>query len=597
MFLMALLNLPGGNGLYGQIPEVWKDFVEARENNTQSILPDYSYSGYYFSEKELPDISGYTYFNVTDYGAIAGDTIYDDTGIQAAIDAAAELGSPAVVFFPAGKYMVSSDNDVNKSIYINGDNIVLKGEGSGKDGTEIFMDKMRVSNRHWQFRFQPDEFNTGYLTELVGEAKRGDFTVTVASAAKLFEGQSIFIHHKSEEFARAHYGNLELNETEWTRLFGEDGGMILYECHIIDSINGNVLTFKNPIQVDLPVLSEKYSIRNLKTIEGIGIEDILFTSGWGAYPEEFVHHANDTVDYAWNAIQFKYVRNSWIRNCEFKDWTQVADFRESIGITVDNVLISGKRGHSSWITRRNYGVLVKDCMDEANHHHGPGVGYSGVSTVYLRYKMSENQAIDCHSGSPITTLMDDIDGGDFHTNGGPWESYPHHGRYLTFWNFVHKKSSSTSYNFWSVDVRKPATYAEPFFVGFQPTHTVNMQGVALDEMRGIEVEPRSLFEAQLALRLDQPDTTPTFIEKDELRTDNIKISPNPFTTELLVNVNENSKIESIEMYGMNGERIDVDYSLRADGFQLMPDKSLVKGVYFVRIKTVNRILNYKIIKA
>ena len=93
----------------------------------------------------------------------------------------------------------------------------------------------------------------------------------------------------------------------------------------------------------------------MKTIEGVGIEDIRFTSGWADFPREFVHHKDDTVDYGWNAVQFKFVQNSWIRNCEFKDWTQVADIRESVGVTVDDVLISGKRGHSSWITPETMG--------------------------------------------------------------------------------------------------------------------------------------------------------------------------------------------------------------------------------------------------
>jgi len=177
-------------------------------------LPDYSYSGYHFSEKDLPDVSSYTYFDVTDYGAIANDAEYDDVGIQATIDAAVASGEPAVVFFPAGKYIVSSDNDVEKSITIYGDNIVLKGEGSAANGTEIFMDQMRVGNGHWQFRFTPSSTNTSTLTTLSSPAQRGDFSVDVVSAENLSVGQSIYIYHRSEEFARSHYGNLELNEEE-----------------------------------------------------------------------------------------------------------------------------------------------------------------------------------------------------------------------------------------------------------------------------------------------------------------------------------------------------------------------------------------------
>jgi len=82
-----------------QTPAVWTNYVQSIENGTQPILPDYSFSGYKFSEEDLPDVSGYTYFDVTDYGAIANDTGYDDDPIQATIDAAVASGNPAVVFF------------------------------------------------------------------------------------------------------------------------------------------------------------------------------------------------------------------------------------------------------------------------------------------------------------------------------------------------------------------------------------------------------------------------------------------------------------------------------------------------------------------
>ena len=576
-----------------QVADVWIDFVDAQAESRQPILPDYSYSGYYFSERELPDVTTYTYFDVTDYGVIADDTEYDDEGIQATIDAAVASGTPAVVFFPAGRYIVSSDNDIEKSIYISGDHIVLKGEGSGEGGTEIYMDQMRVDNGHWQFSFQPASFSTGTLTSLTAEAKRGDFTVSVASTASLTEGQSVFISHRSEEYSRVHFDNLALNEGEWTRLFGDDEGLIVYECHIIERIDGNTVTFKNPIQVDMPILSEDFVIRNLRTIEGVGIEDIRFTSGWISHPENFVHHANDIVDYGWNAVQFKYVQNAWIRNCEFKDWTQVADIRESIGVTVENVAVTGKRGHASWITRRNYGVLVKDCVDTANHHHGPGVGYSGVSTVYLRYQMNPNQSIDSHSGSPYTTLYDDMRGGDFSSNGGPWIGYPHHARFLTFWNFQHTTTSSSNYDFWSVADREPATYAEPFFIGLQSSHSVNMIGEGMDENRNVMVQPRSLFEAQLHLRL----TGEELVSTDDMISDNdIQVYPNPFTDVIEVNVVNKDQVQSIELYTTSASLVEGSLTEHEDGFLLEPSSELPSGVYLLEIEIDDQVISRKVVR-
>lgn len=590
--LLVLLILIS-TATFGQNPtsSLWTDYVDFKNAGEKPILPDYSFSGYHFSEKEVPDVASWEYFDVTDYGATADDETYDDAGIQAAIDAAEASTSPAVVFFPPGRFIVSNDNDIGKSIQINGSHLVLKGSGTGPDGTEIHMDKMRVQNGHWQFVFQPESSSTGTLAALTQPASRDDFTVTVNSTSNLSVGQSIHLRHQSEEFARAHFGELEL-APEWTRLYGEDGGMNLYECHIISEIDGNEVTFKNPIQTDLPTLSEPYQVRNLKTIEEVGIEDILFTSAWEDYPEEFVHHKDDIHDYAWSAVRFKFVKNGWIRNCEFRHWNEGIDVRECIGLTIENVLMSGKRGHASFLTRRSYGVLVKDCVDEANHHHGPGFGYQGVSTVYLRHTMQENQSIDSHSGQPYCSLLDDVDGGDFHSNGGPHESYPHHGRFMTFWNFVHKKSSDEFYDFWVTDARRPATYAEPIFVGFQPTKDVNMVDVLMDEYRGQEVFPKSLFEAQLDYRLnpEKYQTPPVTLDVID---DQIRVYPNPFQNELKLDAQE--IVERIHLFDSNGKTIPFSAKSTFGGV-ILHTENLPTGIYFMTAHTKRGSKTYQVVK-
>ncbi|MEL7146219.1 MAG: DUF4955 domain-containing protein, partial [Bacteroidota bacterium] len=253
---------------------------------------------------------------------------------------------------------------------------------------------------------------------------------------------------------------------------------------------------------DFPQLSRPFSIKALNTIEEVGVEDILFTSNWENYPETFVHHKDDIHDYGWSAVRFEYVKNGWMRNCRFTSWSEVVDVRQSIGISVDNVVIDGKKGHASFLTRRSYGLLVKDCEDHASQFHGPGTGYAGVNTVYLRCRMNADQSVDAHSGQPYTTLIDDVEGGVFDRNGGPHESFPHHARDMVFWNFRHNASNSKSYNFWSLS-RNGNTYAEPIFVGFQANNGVSFQNEGLNQMEGVMVEPRSLFEAQLALRLQR----------------------------------------------------------------------------------------------
>ena len=111
----------------------FQQFVKAKENGTEPILPDFSYAGYHYFAKPVPDVA-HPVFDVTDYGAIPNDDISDQPAIVSAI-AAAEANGRGVVFFPPGEFLVNTDTDKNEGgknepIYIRSSNIVLRGSGS-----------------------------------------------------------------------------------------------------------------------------------------------------------------------------------------------------------------------------------------------------------------------------------------------------------------------------------------------------------------------------------------------------------------------------------------------------------------------------------
>lgn len=624
--LFTILVLQGQN-----TPQIWEDYTNAHSNGTQLPLPDFSYAGYHFSEKSIPDISSWTRFDITlpPFNAIPNDGNYDDDAIQAAINAAEAHNGPAIVFFPAGRFMVSSDNDINKFIEINRSHIVLQGSGTdiNNGGTEIFMDKMRVNNGHWQFVFRPETFNTSTITQMTQPANRGDFSVQVANSSSLSIGQYVFINHKSEEFALQHFspkqtvfGSTDILDP-WYRLknsYLEDGttksgGMSVVENHLITEINGNIITFKNPIQTDLPTINGKnYNIRNLKTIEEIGIENILFTGNWLSVGENFVHHKNEIHDYAWNAIQYKYVNNAWLRNCEFKNWCQAMDVRESIAVTIENSTISGEGLHASFLGRRNYGVLVKDCQDTSGldadngrstaTHHGPGVGYQSVNTVYLRYKMRKSQSVDSHSGQPYATLIDDTQGGDFKSNGGPYQSYPHHGKFFVFWNFIHNSfytnssAKTTTYRFWptlSSFNRNGYTYASPYFIGFQQGNAgggdIILDEAGIVQNKFEEVFPKSLFEAQLNLRLNS-------LSSNKIEFDDFKLFPNPYEDELSLHMRNNSKIKSLKIFSLTGKQIPASYIQTGKKVTINILIPIQTGIYLLEVSSSNATKQLKIVK-
>lgn len=504
--LTLFLLLASTTAVAAEAP-LWTQFKQAKQAGTEPVLPDFSYAGYDYSETPIPDTSAWQIFRVTDFGAVASDGEYDDSAIQAAIDAEESAGQ-GVVLFPKGRFKVSPNEIVGENLFIRSSRIVLRGAGSGDGGTEIFMDKMKVKNGRHILEIRPNDLSETTLTEITADAQRESFEVRVADASKLSEGQRIIIRIDSVEYAKRYYGFSAANPipTAWSDLATH--GFRVRELHTIEAIDGNKIIFREPLHAPIWVSEDdsyQVKVRSYNMLNHIGIESIRFKGNWNSYPESFVHHKDDIHDYAWNAIRFDNVENSWVRDIEFKDWNQGLYMDGVAAVTIENVRFTGKKGHMSVHTRRSYGVLVKDSQDLAGHHHGVGVGYWGCGTVYLRYQMKHDQRMDSHSGSPYATLLDNISNGHFSGNGGPHDGYPHHGHHLVAWNF--KVSGGPSqYDFWSTQKRNSHTFAQPYFVGLQGDSVSFTEGTyAANELPGEQVKPESLFEAQLALRLAMQD--------------------------------------------------------------------------------------------
>ncbi len=490
---------------------LFADFVAARRAGREPRLPDFSYAGYHLADAPLPDVASRQgpfarRFVVTAYGAVPNDDGHDDLAVQAAI-AAAEAAGGGVVFFPAGRYLLSPNEDPKQGLRISHSGVVLKGAGAGDGGTELVMDKMK---RGFFIRVEPRRGKAETLATVVGGAAREGFTVDVADAVKLSVGQWIVVSGGGAAYNEAHWEEIWPFPETWSRM--HKAGNQFGEIHQIraieprpDDTGGARVHFTAPLHFAIkPGTGATFTLRSLELIEEIGIEDIRFTGKWSSYPETFVHHKDAIHDTAWSGLYLVRVANSWVRRCEFRDFNQSLQATNSVGVTFEALRFTGKKGHTSVHVRRGYGMLTKDSVDLAGHHHGPGLGYWGAGTVYLRHRMTVDQAIDSHSGSPYATLFDGVEGGVISGNGGPGANLPHHGHHLVFWNFVHRASGKKSYDFWSTDKRVNNTFARPTFAGFRATTPVvfadESTKVAANEAFGATAQPGSLFEAQLALR-------------------------------------------------------------------------------------------------
>jgi hypothetical protein len=107
------------------------DIISKKEVASLNFLPDFSYAGYHFGTISLPEIKEKVIL-ATDFGVKANDNLDDSKALLKALKAAHEVAGNVVLQLPAGKIILS---DI---LYIERSNFVLRGAGSGAQGTEIF---------------------------------------------------------------------------------------------------------------------------------------------------------------------------------------------------------------------------------------------------------------------------------------------------------------------------------------------------------------------------------------------------------------------------------------------------------------------------
>ncbi|MDP5229508.1 MAG: glycoside hydrolase family 55 protein [Cellulophaga sp.] len=88
-------------------------------------LPDFSFAGYHFGEKEIP-LHTTKIINATDYGVIANDGLDDSIALIKALKETKDFDGTIVLQLPKGRIILSS------ILYIERSNFVLRGAVRGK---------------------------------------------------------------------------------------------------------------------------------------------------------------------------------------------------------------------------------------------------------------------------------------------------------------------------------------------------------------------------------------------------------------------------------------------------------------------------------
>ena len=484
--------------------ELWQQFVAAKASGAEPVLPDFSYAGYARSEEPIPDITG-PIFDVTDFGAVPNDDQSDEQAIRDAI-AAATLAGGGVVFFPPGEYLVWTDAQHREPIRAHGSRIVLRGSGSGEGGT-ILQQVHHGMRRHSDpdqgygfgggseclFHLGSAELGQKELARVTGPVEREAFSVEVDNATPIRPGDWVVLTCISPEAGRDLLLPLEA-DPRWELV--RQGKPGIREVHQVREVIGNRVVFEEPLHVSLKA-EYGITLKSHPVVDHVGVEDICFLGNWLGFVR---HHRSELDDSAWSTLVIRNAVHSWVRRCSFINTNIGLSMVACAASSVLHLRFSGSGGHLAIQVSTGYGILLGLSYDTTRNWHGPGLGYSAAGTVYWHHQMHYNQRFDSHTGMPYATLLDCLQGGTIKASGGPpVQGAPHHLRHLVVWNMErHFKAWYEEYDFWGSSPH----FVLPILVGLHGDPvTVNDDHVQVNESQGQPVEPESLYEAQLALRL------------------------------------------------------------------------------------------------
>ncbi|WOD42864.1 DUF4955 domain-containing protein [Hwangdonia lutea] len=525
---------------------LYQNWVDAQINNTEPILPTFSYAGYHNGEVGLPSSFSQPVFDVTNYGAVADDGISDKSAIMATIAAAEANPSGGIVFFPPGRFVVNDDavDDLSEVIRISKSNIVIKGSGSGIGGTELYQKDNTthpdMATKDWVcpylfvFWNGEDSVNT-YITDVVGNADRETFTLQVADASSITVGQWVELYLKDTNSALlaeelSPYTTSDLYQPSNLKIVND--GVQVREVHKVVGKSGNTITFKEPIHRAVNATYD-WKINNFKALEEVGVQDLKYTGGfiWNhihhrapqeLYPGEPVNGPNAYLSSSgWSGIQFNHVVNGWISNVEFSDMSQVAQFKFSANCTALNNRYTGNPGHNFIVTNSATGCFIGKNIDYTSGiWHGAGVNALSIGNVLWRNESPQNgnSGMEIHASQPRATLFDVCKGGFFFNQGGSTGALPNHLRHMVLWNFEGVSYQATGVKSWRPNSEtRYAKFLMPIISGLQGfTMSTEANQYQENESQGTPVDEESLYEHQLEYRLG---SLPSWIDEE---------APSPF---------------------------------------------------------------------
>ena len=540
----------------GNVKE-YNDWVTKSEEN---VLLDFSYAGYMRGEVAPAEAStlGYKVYNVVDYGAVPNDGKSDRDAFLACVEAATgqkfsqgtkvlTLGhkekANAIVYFPEGEFILHTSEDdhtengvtYSRTIQIRAGNFVLRGAGRDKtilvmqdknlptDVSVLYSSPVMIDFKHNSGLGTADN-GVAFNIPVKANVEKGAFTVTLENTTGLSEGRWVCLSVQNNDPA---YVKKELEAGKPTDTeFKADhdiikNGVKVYEYHQIKSINGNDVTFYEPIHHEIDInytaftgSSYNWCVMSFPHYDNVGIEDLTFK---GNAKDKFVHHESWEDDGAFKPLGMTRLTNSWLRRVKFTSVSEACSVTNSSNVSVYDIIFDGRRGHSSIRSQVSTRVFIGATVDKSNgylvdspstfkegagQYHAVGVSKPSIGTVLWRNTWGSDACFESHATQPRATLIDCCMGGWMkYRQGGDENQVPNHLGDLVVWNFCSVTHQAGTFNWWDHS-SKWWKFLPPVVVGFhgEPC-TFDETQMKVNSSNGIPVNPESLYEAQIKERL------------------------------------------------------------------------------------------------
>lgn len=507
---MAILFIVGDSprSVFAEQSDLWGQ--DGKSWTPQSRLPDFSYAGYHSGEVPIPTIAVKKNV-VTDFGADGEDDLDDTEAFRKGI-AGTKGGA---LFIPAGHYRIEDILEIKKS------NFVLR--GAGQESTILYFPKSLGEIRQLPAGrpyggggiVLKGKRKGEKLTAVTHDAKRGDRSLRVSSAAGLVPGNrirlrmtnppdnSLSCHMFAERscLSKQRQGRLK-NQARKTR----EGDALIDWVADIESISDQAIILSRPLRVDVNVDWNPEIWTYKPTLTEVGIEDLAIV-----FPD--TQYAGHQKEAGFHAIHLNGAAQSWVRRVTIQD----AD--RGIEITGEHNTISevtltthwrkpnwgrdGASGHYGFQFLNAQDTLVHDSRITSVFVHNMAVAGFSNGNVYSKIT-SELPLFDHHHSPAYENLFTEIvltrSGEGLLRTGGVKDGGAFSGARSTLWNIRALKGDFSvlgsadefpQMNMVGVDVLRTT----------RPSHASSE--VWVESWPGEKTMPPNLYQAQLTRRMQE----------------------------------------------------------------------------------------------